>query len=174
MFWNGKQISSDLAAQVSSLSSQIVRISQQHLAYPMLHAFRSRDHRASAPHAIAVLDDALLLLSVGVCEDVRPEAQRLIPLRRAVEGYVNTVNASVKGGDSTPRSRRWTRAPRQACLSSHTRSSPSELKRMKVGGANCTPSCSRTPCAGRVDDRASRTSVPGDAGLRLDSRGPSR
>lgn len=101
-FWNGREIGSDLAVHVSTLSAQIVRVAQQHLAYPVLHSFHTRDRRASAPYAIAILDEALLLLSVGVGEDVRPDNRRLHPLRRAIEHYVDTVSASVKDRDGAP------------------------------------------------------------------------
>lgn len=102
MFWNGREIDSDLAVHVSTLSAQIVRVAQQHLAYPVLHSFHTRDRRASAPYAIAILDDALVLFSVGLGEDARPDNRRVTPLRRAIEHCVDTVSASVKDRDTAP------------------------------------------------------------------------
>lgn len=93
------QLSSQFSSQTQQLTSQLLKATQQHLAYPVLHYFHASSATASAPRAVAALDDALVLLDSGVDSSGAPTHAVLGPLRRAIEHYTDTVDAT--GGDST-------------------------------------------------------------------------
>ena len=97
-YWSSGQLSSQFASEAQSLRTQLLTTTQQHLAYPVLHFFHSRQASTSAPRSVAALDDALVLLATGVAEDVAPGQDVLGPLQRALEHYAGTVH-SVAGGD---------------------------------------------------------------------------
>lgn len=90
--WDGRRI--DLASELRSLSSELATLAHQHLAYPVVHLFHSVDRTASAPLAVAVLDDALLLLDA-----VEPEAAPPLPARRqlrdSIDRYLTTFGRPV-------------------------------------------------------------------------------
>ena len=98
--WDGRRI--DLASELRSLSSELATLAHQHLAYPIVHLFHSSDPTASAPLAVAVLDDALLLLEV-----VDPAAAPPLPVRRqlrsSIDRYLTTFGTPItRGGPVAP------------------------------------------------------------------------
>lgn len=97
-YWSSGQLSSQFASEAQALRTQLLTTTQQHLAYPVLHFFHSRQASTSAPRSVAALDDALLLLAAGVVGDAAPGRDVLGPLQRALEHYADTVH-SVGGGD---------------------------------------------------------------------------
>ena len=96
LHWTGRRVSEQLGSLATTLSSQILKTSQQHLAYPVLHHFHAAGEASSAPRALAALDDALVVLSVGLRQEARPGADTLTRLRRALEHYADTVQAEAK------------------------------------------------------------------------------
>ena len=92
--WVDGQISSQLASRLQTLSTQLLKITQQHLAYPVLHYFHSTDPTSSAPRALAALDDALVLLACAVDGEVAPGPDVLRPGTRAMQRYAETVHAT--------------------------------------------------------------------------------
>jgi hypothetical protein len=91
-----------LGNRLMSLAEEVVAGAQQHLAYPVLHFFHSTDERSSIPRALAALDDALVLASSGLAPDDRPEPSVLLPLGRALDFYVETVDAGTVELDGRP------------------------------------------------------------------------
>ena len=91
--WDGDRFSPVLTQQLLQLPGQLAAVAEQHLAYPVLHFFRSRRPEASPPLAIARLDDALLLLQSAVAEPVRPPGAAVVPVRRVIDRYVSTATA---------------------------------------------------------------------------------
>jgi hypothetical protein len=89
--WTGRDFSAAFVQHLVSLTAELATVAEQHLAYPILHYFHSRNPRASAPVAVARIDDAMLLLAAGVAPDARPPDSAVQPLRVAVERYVATV-----------------------------------------------------------------------------------
>ncbi|MGY2085735.1 potassium channel family protein [Blastococcus sp. SYSU DS0539] len=89
--WDGDRFSPVLTQQLLQLPAQLASVAEQHLAYPVLHYFRSVRATASAPVAIARLDDALLLLGTAVAPDLRPPAAAVLPVRRVIDRYVETA-----------------------------------------------------------------------------------
>jgi hypothetical protein len=97
--WSGGAFSPAFTQHLVGLVPPLATVVQQHFAYPVLHYFRSRSPEESAPVAIAVLDDALLLLDAAVDPGVAPERSAVEPVRRAIDRYIRTV-----GGTPAPRS----------------------------------------------------------------------
>ena len=102
LHWTGERISDAFSTLTSSLSSQILRTSQQHLAYPVLHHFHAAAEPSSAPRALAALDDALVILTCGLAEPARPGNDELVRLQRALEHYAETVDAGVRQPPEDP------------------------------------------------------------------------
>ena len=95
--WTGASFSPAFTQHLVGLTGPLATAAQQHLAYPVLHYFRSSSPDESAPVAIAVLDDALFLLAAAVDPAVAPERAAVEPARRAIARYIRTV-----GGTSAP------------------------------------------------------------------------
>ncbi|MCZ2860441.1 potassium channel family protein [Blastococcus sp. VKM Ac-2987] len=89
--WDGDRFDPAFTQQLLQLPAQLAAVAEQHLAYPVLHYFRSERATASAPVAIARLDDAMLLLGKAVAADVRPPAAAVLPVRRVIDRYVATA-----------------------------------------------------------------------------------
>ena len=87
---------------LQELAAPIVELTQRHLAYPVLHFFHSRRRRSSPPAAIAVLDDALTLLAVGVSPSVRPSGPGVRNVRRAIDAYLDMVGHRYGGDHAQP------------------------------------------------------------------------
>lgn len=96
--WSDGKLSSQFSSEMQSLRTQLLKTTQQHLAYPVLHFFHSGTPQASTPRAVAALDDALVLLAGGVDSGAGPGGDVLGPLQRTLEHYGATVH-SVGGGD---------------------------------------------------------------------------
>lgn len=92
--WSEGQISSQFSSRLQTISTQLLKVTQQHLAYPVLHYFHSTDPASSAPRAIAALDDALVLLDCAVDPDIAPGQDVLGPGTRAMQRYARTVHAT--------------------------------------------------------------------------------
>lgn len=103
--WTGRTFSSAFVQQLVALSGELSTVAEQHLAYPVLHYFHTGDASASAPRAIARLDGAMLLIRVGVMPQARPDASAVIPVREAIDRYVETASrtfAMVPPHDAPP------------------------------------------------------------------------
>ncbi len=72
-------------------SSDLVALSQKHLAYPTLHYFHTTDPKGSPGVAVTVLDEALTLLSYGVAEGHRPDRLLMRSVRESSLQLADTV-----------------------------------------------------------------------------------
>ena len=100
--WTGSGFDG-LGQHLANLTPMVEAHGRRHEAYPALHFFQSPDRRTSAPVMLAVLDEALLLLSCGVAEEVCPAPAEVEPLRRVMGSYLDTLNESfVEAGNSVP------------------------------------------------------------------------
>lgn len=95
------ELSSQFSSQTQQLTSQLLKMTQQHLAYPVLHLFHASSSTASAPVAVAALDDALVLLDSGA-DTGSPAHDVLGPLQRAIEHYADTVHATGADRNNRP------------------------------------------------------------------------
>lgn len=100
--WNGEHLR-DLAPQLRRLTSQLGTVTQQHLAYPVLHHYRAASLNAASGPALAILDDALTLLRYGVPEAYRPDAPTLRLARQGVESYLALLSKEfIQPADQVP------------------------------------------------------------------------
>lgn len=74
--WNGHDLH-PLDRQLTDLSSQLSRLTEQYLSYPVLQYYHAASPEKSPVKAAAVLDDALLLMSGGVVAEQRPDPAAL-------------------------------------------------------------------------------------------------
>jgi len=100
--WNGKNFK-DLNDHFLDLIEKILENSQNHLAYPILHYFHTSDQNEASTLNIALLDETLSILIHHVKHDMRPDDQYLLPLRRAITTYLETLrHAFIKPTDNLP------------------------------------------------------------------------
>ena len=100
--WTGSGFDG-LGQHLANLTPMVEAHGRRHEAYPALHFFGSRDRRTSAPVMLAVLDEALLLLSEGVAPAARMSPAETEPLRRVLGDYLDTLSASfVDEADAAP------------------------------------------------------------------------
>lgn len=97
--WDGTRIQLD--HQLRELSGLLSQLAEQHLAYPVLHLFHSTDPSASAPLAVARLDDVLTLLD-GVDPGVAPLATPRRQARASIEAYLETYGRRTEQADAPP------------------------------------------------------------------------
>ncbi|MGN6780534.1 MAG: hypothetical protein ACTHJH_03445 [Marmoricola sp.] len=91
--WVDGRFSSTFLQQMVSISTPLITLAEQHIAYPVLHYFHSGSRFLSAPLAIASLDDALLLMRHAVAPDARPDRNALAPPQAGIDRYVDTATA---------------------------------------------------------------------------------
>ena len=97
--WDGDRIALD--HQLRAFSSELSVLAEQHLAYPVLHLFHSSQTASSAPLAVAVLDDVLLLLD-AVDPRVAPSQPARRQLRTSIDRYARSFGAARSLGDEPP------------------------------------------------------------------------
>ena len=90
--WNGKDFG-NLDQHLINLTPLIIGLSEQHLAYPVLHYFHSRERTRSLPLSIAALDEAITLLQYAVPPEHRPDRASLNPVRRACSAFLKTLKS---------------------------------------------------------------------------------
>ncbi|WFE39520.1 potassium channel family protein [Micromonospora sp. WMMD998] len=89
--WTGQRFSSMFEQHLTSLTPEVVRTGERHLAFPVLHYFHVGVAAKSAPVAVSVLDGAVLLLRHGVRAEDRPDPGAVGPLSRALQELVHTL-----------------------------------------------------------------------------------
>ncbi|CAN5638010.1 potassium channel family protein [soil metagenome] len=101
--WDGERFSG-LTLALSTLSSRLDTITQQHLTYPVLHFYHSRHVEAAPTSAVAILDEALTVLRFGVPPSCRPPETVIEGARSSVENYLSTLKgARLEPADRLPR-----------------------------------------------------------------------
>lgn len=88
---------------LSSLATELARLGTQHLAYPVIHFYHPVGRRGSSAVAVALLDEAVTLLSCAVVPAAQPSKAVLHSVRGAVESYLQTLEGGpVKWADAPP------------------------------------------------------------------------
>lgn len=99
--WNGADFHTfDLP--LSTLTTQLIQITEQHFAYPILHYFRGMQPSKSPAVALAVLDDALTILRFGVPPEFQPNIAGLSSGRAAVQDFLDTLHSAFIKPTNTP------------------------------------------------------------------------
>jgi hypothetical protein len=88
--WNGENFGL-LEQHLMALLPMIHRNGQQHLQYPVLFYFHSRDPKTALTLRLAALDEALIILEYAVPREVRPDQATLHALRIAISRYLETI-----------------------------------------------------------------------------------
>ncbi len=92
-----------LAVHLNTIATQLGSITDQHLAYPLLHYFHTANPSKASAIAVAILDDALTILEHGVDTTIRPPQSALRPARSAVTTYLDTlISASIQPALEAP------------------------------------------------------------------------
>ena len=94
--WNGRDFSF-LEQQIPVLAQQVMLTAQRHLAYPVLHDFRSREPHTASERTLALLEDVALLVDHGVDDSVRVLGPVLKNLRGAIDEARRLMPVESKG-----------------------------------------------------------------------------
>ena len=91
--------------QLNSLTAQLSTISEQHLAFPILHYYHTANVKKSLAMAVAILYDAVLLIELGVEEQHQPSESILSSTRQSVDSFLQTLKgAFIKPAPDVPKS----------------------------------------------------------------------
>lgn len=100
--WDGKGFSG-LDLQLMSITSQVGTLTEQQLAYPILHRYHGASPQQDSAPAMAILDDALTILRYGVQAPYRPAPAILKSARTTTHTYLRTLaSASIYPADHVP------------------------------------------------------------------------
>jgi hypothetical protein len=100
--WDGQSFHA-LDRPLGSAASELDRLADQHRTYPILHYYHSERAEAAAAVAVAVLDEALTVLSFGVAEKARPNRAILKSARSSVRSHLRTlVEAGIAPAERPP------------------------------------------------------------------------
>ncbi|GAA4307385.1 ion channel [Pontixanthobacter gangjinensis] len=88
--WNGENFD-HLTSKVDDLSDSIIKYSQQHRAYPVIHYFHNNKSKNAIILQLARLYETLLLISQEVKQEIQPEPESLKPLFVAFENYFEVI-----------------------------------------------------------------------------------
>lgn len=89
-FWDGKSFQSFIS-KVDELSGSIIKYSQQHRAYPVIHYFHNHKEKNAIILQLARLYEAYLILAFNLNDRVKPEPGDLRPLDIAFENYFEVL-----------------------------------------------------------------------------------
>ena len=90
MAWDGEQLA-ELSSHLTSLTSSVTSLSQQHVIYPVLDLLPARTRTTSAALGMAALDEFLTLHDVVLDPSARLPRMAVQPLRHAVQVYLETL-----------------------------------------------------------------------------------
>ena len=91
--WTGNDFGA-FELQLNSLSSQLSLLSEQHLAFPILHYYHAARVQKSQDVAVAILDDALNIIKLGMEESNLPPETILSSARQSVSSFLTTVKTA--------------------------------------------------------------------------------
>ena len=91
--WTGEGFGA-IELQLDSLSQQLATNNEQHLAFPILHYYHAARVEKSQDVAVAILDDALTLIELGVEEKYKPAQTILSSARQSVESFLTTLQSA--------------------------------------------------------------------------------
>ena len=93
-YWDGEQFSPMFEQHLTSLTPEVIRLGERHLAFPVVHYFHAESRAKSAPAALTVLDGVVLLLRAGVGPRHRADAGAVEPLSQALQNLARTLGGS--------------------------------------------------------------------------------
>ncbi|MEZ4521201.1 MAG: ion channel [Thermomicrobiales bacterium] len=94
--WSGQDFRNlDLVFQ--SLSADVSRLCEQFRAYPILQYYHAETRTKSSAIGIALVDEAVTILTCGVPEDTRPNRALLLSLRSSLDMYLESIDQDFGG-----------------------------------------------------------------------------
>lgn len=99
--WDGRNFHA-LDLPLSTYSTSLSQITEQHFAYPILHYYRGTRTSKSPAVAVVVLDEALTVLRYGIPADLRPNLALLSSTRAAIGSYLDTLENFIDMTDPAP------------------------------------------------------------------------
>ncbi len=100
--WTGEGFGA-IELQLDALSQQLATSNEQHNAFPILHYYHAARIEKSQDVAIAILDDALTLIELGVEEKYQPAETILSSARQSVSSFLTTLrSAFIQAADEVP------------------------------------------------------------------------
>lgn len=90
--WTGENFDG-LELFLAQLTTMLHSVTEQHLAYPVLHYFHSEQRRTAAAIRIPSLYELTLILAEGVVRPIRPTPMTLQPVRDALAGFAHVIEA---------------------------------------------------------------------------------
>lgn len=100
--WTGNGFGA-IELQLTSISSQLSTLNEQHLAYPILHYYHAQKSQKSTAVAIVILDDALTLLQECMEQEYMPNETITKSCRATIKSYLETLrSAYIQAADEVP------------------------------------------------------------------------
>lgn len=100
--WTGSDFGA-IELQLNSLSNQLARLNEQHLAFPILHYYHAAREEKSQDIAIAILDDALSIIKLGMAKENLPPETILSSARQSIDSFLITVKmAFIEAAEEIP------------------------------------------------------------------------
>lgn len=92
--WNGTDLRG-LDRQLAALSSQLGTLTQQYESYPVLQYYHAANEARSPIRAVAILDEALTMMCLGVPVEARPGRAALTSARSTVQSFLGTLRSAL-------------------------------------------------------------------------------
>lgn len=100
--WTGDNFGA-IELQLNSLSGQLAKLNEQHMAFSILHYYHAAREEKSMDVAIAILDDSLSIIKYGFPDDKLPPETILRSARKSVETFLTTVKkAFINASENDP------------------------------------------------------------------------
>ncbi len=100
--WEKDQFAS-FVGQCQELKSEILLLSQLHLAYPILHYFHSTEIKTSLPICLSMIDEVINFVNCAIEEKPFKKELGICKLNFALTTYLQTLNAAhIAPAKSTP------------------------------------------------------------------------
>ncbi|WP_347158119.1 potassium channel family protein [Pontibacter chitinilyticus] len=100
--WTGNDFGA-IELQLNSLSASLASLSEQHMAYPILHYYHAATAKKANAMALAILEEALLLIKYGVPEKYHPSETILKGALSSSQGFMDTLQgAFINPSDEAP------------------------------------------------------------------------
>lgn len=100
--WTGNDFGA-IELQLNSLSGKLSQLNEQHMAFPILHYYHAAREEKSQDIAIAILDDALSLIKLGMEKKDLPPETILSSARHSIDSFLTTVEqAFIKPSTQIP------------------------------------------------------------------------
>lgn len=101
--WTGDDFGA-IELQLNSLSSQLTKLNEQHLSFPILHYYHAARVEKSMDVAVAILDDALHIIKFGIEKKNSPPETIVSSARQSVDSFLTTIHmAFIKPAKDAPR-----------------------------------------------------------------------